>query len=487
VTVHRRRAIIDIGSNSVRLVVFDGPLRAPVVMFNEKVMAGLGRGVAATGAMDSASMDMALRAVSRFKALVVQMKCDSFRTVATAAVREATNAVDFLHRAAGMGLDIEVLSGDEEAAASGMGVLSADPDADGIVGDLGGGSLELIRICNGRVHQCVSFPFGALRLSAIRAEGPRALNRLIRQAVRKSSFKDVEKDLPFFLVGGSWRALGRLHMKMSNWPLPIAQAYEIPIAEPGRICQALDRPGPRKIKALDALSSARVPTLSDSAALLSVLVKTFSSSRLVVSAYGLREGLLFQALSPDERQEDPLFAAARALGEREGRFPEHGDLLSRWISGIFRDDNSVDARFRHVACLLADVGWLANPEYRAERGLQAALHGNWVGIDARGRAMVAQALHTSFGGSGVPLPLALLATTEDVDRAIRWGLAIRLGQRLSGGTALPLKRTALRVAGGKLELSFDADSSALMGESVERRLRQLGIAMQLPTLVEVAS
>ncbi len=205
----------------------------------------------------------------------------------------------------------------------------------------------------------------------------------------------------------------------------------------------------------------------------------------MVSAYGLREGLLYQRLTPEQRLEDPLIAAARDEGERSGRFPEHGDLLDAWIAPLF-DDAPELARLRHAACLLADVGWRANPEFRAERGMEIALHGNWVAIDAVGRAILAQALYTALGGGlGCPEALDRLADAASLERARLWGLAIRLGQRLSGGVAAPLGRSHVALEEGTLTLSLDHQDEALYGEAVEKRHKALAAMFGREPVLEV--
>jgi exopolyphosphatase/guanosine-5'-triphosphate,3'-diphosphate pyrophosphatase len=219
--------------------------------------------------------------------------------------------------------------------------------------------------------------------------------------------------------------------------------------------------------------------------LLQSVLKQLGSSGSVVSAYGLREGLLYQRLTPEQRLEDPLIAAARDEGERSGRFPEHGDLLDRWIAPLF-DDAPELARLRHAACLLADVGWRANPEFRAERGMEIALHGNWVAIDSAGRAVLAQALYTALGGGlGCPEPLERLADQESLAHARLWGLAIRLGQRLSGGVAAPLKRSHLALEDETLALSLEHRDEALYGEAVEKRHKALAAAFGREPVLEV--
>lgn len=471
-----RRAIIDIGSNSIRLVVYDGPVRAPAILFNEKIMAGLGKGLAETGMLGAGPVAIALRALERFRALTVAMEATTTRTVATAAVRDARNGKDFIEKVSTLGLDVELLSGEEEATASGYGVISAIPDADGIVGDLGGGSLELVRISGGKVRARISMPLGVLRLAAIRASGRGALDRHVRKLLKKSGWV-IEKNLPFYLVGGSWRALARLHMHLTLWPLPILHGYAMPAPEAARMVRVLAQIGRKRLKAIGSIQSTRVPALVDSAALLAILVRSLESSTLIVSAAGLREGLLFAGLTKDQRAEDPLISAARESGARQGRFAEHGDVLNRWIAPLFTRETGVDARLRHAACLLGDVAWAANPDFRAERGLDIALHGNWVGIDARGRAMVAQALYTSFGGSGIAPVANVLAPLADLAIASRWGLAMRLGQRLSGGVAGPLNTSLIGIDPTGLWLKLQAGGEGLYGEVVERRHRQLATAM----------
>lgn len=471
------QAIIDIGSNSVRLVVYDGPRRAPAILFNEKVMAGLGRSLADRATLDPAAVRTAMRALARFKAVTVAMGIADVRTVATAAVRDATDGAAFIASARDLGVSIETLSGEAEAHGAGMGVMSAIPDADGIVGDLGGGSLELVRVKAGAITDRLSLPLGVLRLPAIRSKSRGSLDRVVKKALDKAGWK-VAPGLPFYLVGGSWRALARLHMHLTDWPLPVLHHYSMPPQAAVRLVRAVTRIGRKDLKAIEALSSTRIPALADAAALLATLVRQLDSSALVTSAYGLREGLLYAALHEREKQLDPLIESTRAAGARQGRFTEHGDLLAKWIAPLFAGEDAACERLRHAACLLGDVAWAANPEFRAERGLDVALHGNWVGIDARGRAMIAQALFASFGGGTAPPPvIAALASEEDRARANRWGLAMRLGQRLSGGVAGSLSTSSLAVRGDKLVLNVS--DPALYGEAVERRHKQLAVLMSL--------
>ena len=482
--VEPRTGIIDIGSNSIRLVVYQGPERLPAILFNEKVMAGLGRGLAETGAIADAALDVATDALARFAAVAREMEVTRLRTVATAAVRDASNGAILLETARTLGLDVELLSGRQEATAAGQGVLSAIPDANGLVGDLGGGSLELIRVRDGEVHERISFPLGVLRIAAIRDKGQGALQREVAAALKQAGWLGKGAGLPLYLVGGSWRALARLDMHLGSYPLPVIHQYAMSAAAISRMGRTISHVNKGWLRAIPGLSAGRAATLGDAAALLSVLLKHLGTETTVVSAFGLREGLLYGGLDPAIRAQDPLIVATRDEGRRHGRFAEHGDLLDGWIAPLFARDAPEMARLRLAACLLADVGWRANPEFRAERGVEIALHGNWVAIDARGRALVAQALFTSLGGgTDTPAPLAILATPADLKRAVHWGLAMRLGQRMSGGLAGPLQRSSLADDGAVLTLHVAAADLALYSETVERRHAALAAALGRVALI----
>ena len=473
-----RTAIIDIGSNSIRLVVYQGPQRLPAILFNEKVMAGLGRGLAETGAIEASALATARVALERFAAVAREMEATTVRTVATAAVRDASNGDTLLAAARALGLAPEILSGEQEAKAAGEGVLSAIPTADGIVGDLGGGSLELVRIRGGAVEDHVSFPLGVLRIGAMRARRGKVLERHVARLIRAAGWEGRGQGLPFYLVGGSWRALARLDMALTGYPLPIIHQYRMTAPTVARLGRAIAQLGKPRLRGVQGLSAARAATLGDATALLGVMLRQLGSTTTIVSAFGLREGLLYAGLDAATRTLDPLIVATREEGRLVGRFPEHGDLLAGWIAPLFAREASASARIRHAACLLADVGWRANPEFRAERGVEVALHGNWVAIEAHERAMLAQALFTSLGGGMTsPEPLARLAGPADLATARVWGLAIRLGQRLSGGLAGPLQRSAVEIDTTTLRLKMDAEDRALYGEAVEKRHAALASAM----------
>lgn len=467
-------AIVDIGSNSVRLVVYSGAPRIPSIIFNEKVMAGLGEEIGASGALSRQSQQRALSALRRFWLLIGQMGVGRTRVVATAAVRDASNGSQFLDAVRAIGFKPEILSGEREGQMAGKGVLSGDPSASGIVGDLGGGSLELVDIANGKVSKGISLPVGVLRPLPTDAD----LRKNLRRALKESGIGARGRGRPFYLVGGSWRTIGRLDMIATGYPLPITHHYCMHPSRPkalGTFLKALHKADP---KSLATVTASRIPTLPNARHILMALVSELRPASLIVSSFGIREGILYDELDKATRAQDPLIEAAREAGRGLSRFGEHGDLLDRWIAPIF-DDDAAHARIRLAACLLADVAWQAHPDFRAERGLEMALHGNWVGVDASERVMMAQALFSNFGGGrGLPDPAtAALCTAEELERASFWGLAMRLGQRLSGGLAASLERSTLSRRGNMIRLTLRRGEEALYGETVERRLKKLAGAL----------
>lgn len=479
-SVPGRQAIIDIGSNSIRLVVFGGAARAPVVLYNEKLMAGLGRGVVASGRLDPAATQMALAGLARFAKLTGAMALDSLDVVATAAVREAADGAQFLDRVRALGLPARLLDGADEAQAAGYGVIAGMPGADGVVADLGGGSLELVRVAGGEVHESASFPLGAMRVASLRAKGPGKLKRAVADAVGTLPWRDAVAGKPLYLVGGSWRALARLHMHLAQFPLPVIANYSFPAGEVARMRRSLAATGLASLKAVPGLKASRLAQIGDAGALLTELIETLGPDSCVVSAFGLREGLLFGRLDPAERARDPLLEGARFMAAAQQQVPGYSDALCAWLGQVFGDEPDELGRLRNAVCLLRGTGWSSNPEFRALGGEEMALHGNWVGVTAADRAAMAMALYVGMGGSGDgPALLSQLAPPDLLSRARAWGLAMRLAQRIAGGAPALLAATRLGCQDGALVVTLPPGHAALLDQTLERRAGRLALALGL--------
>ncbi|GAB4137151.1 MAG: exopolyphosphatase [Sphingomonadales bacterium] len=481
---NRPIGVIDIGSNSVRMVVYEGLIRSPQALFNEKVLCGLGRSVGKTGLIDDAAFAMALTTLKRFAHLASDMGLRHLEAVATAAVRDAANGADFLRAVKReCGLSVRLLSGEEEARYSALGVIAGVPDVDGVVGDLGGGSLELIEVNGGVIGRRCTLPIGPVRILGENGKTGAPLAKRIDDVLATVPWLAEMKGKPLYVVGGSWRALARVEINLKSHALAILHQYHIARADIDPLCQAVQGLGRKNLKKMRGVSEARIPTLPIAGTILQRLAVKLNTPHVIVSALGLREGLLYEQLAPAVQAEDPLLSACQDLARRLGRFPEHGELVMRWLDALFADHESdEDLRLRRAVCLLSDIGWRGHPDFRAERAIYESLYGWFVGIDAHGRAIMGLALFICFGGNESDPTTAIfraLLPEAERRRAIALGRAVRLAQRLSAGTPGPLAASRLMVDGGQVVLEIDAQHRSLIGDVVERRLANLASALGL--------
>ncbi len=353
-----RAGIIDVGSNSVRFVVFDGLRRHPLPVFNERVSCGLGAGLHKSGTLSTDGRTKALAALARFARLADSMSLGSLEVVATAAVRDAVDGPDFVAEVAQLcGLRIRVLSGAEEARMSASGVLSGVPDAEGLVGDLGGGSLELVSVVGGQVRHQATMPLGQLRLKAIGARDRRRARREIDDALSEVGWLAAQSGRPIYAVGGGWRSLARIHMHWSNYRLRIIDGYRIGEQEAKKFLDRVAKSNRSEIESVPRISRPRIDFLPYAAIAMRRVIEAADCGELIFSAYGLREGWLYDNLAAEVRAQDPLITACRDLAALEGRFPEHGQELATWTSPLFEADSPERERLRLASCLLGDIAW----------------------------------------------------------------------------------------------------------------------------------
>ncbi len=511
-----RRAIIDIGSNTVRLVVYGPPERAPNVLFNEKVTARLGKGVAENGRLGGKATGQALAVLGRFSALLRLHGIDDVQTVATAAVRDASNGAQFLERVAALGLHPRMLSGEEEAVISARGVMAAFPGAAGVVGDLGGGSLELVDIARDRCTHGISLPLGTLRLPGLRALGPAKFTRRIQKMLAKADWAGAHGQR-LYLVGGSWRALARYAMLRHDWPVDDTHGFEMPAAEAFQLTRSLSAmrlaarvPGGKRAglaggsgKALMLhplaegmrVSASRLASLPHAAALLGVLVRELKPARLVFSAWGLREGLLASTFTPELAAQHPLFGSIAAFAtQQDPGVAEDAARVLAWtaqvnpaasLAGLGTAASLAGESLRHAAIMLALASIQTEPNLRAELAASWALRKRWIGITDEARAMLALAVLANSGRTGIPADLLRLASPARLREALVWGLASRLCRRFTALSGAAMAGSALLVERGGLVLMVRADIAPLVSDGTVKDLRLLAEALGLGSEVRV--
>lgn len=474
--------VIDIGSNSVRLVVYEGLVRSPAPLFNEKTLAGLGREVQTKGLLAPDTIEKALGALRRFRALCDLMRVQRLYVVATAACREARNGKAFVAQAERIcRCKIDLLSGAREAKLTALGVISGFHNPDGIVGDLGGGSLELARVNGAHVAPGVTLPLGGLALQDRSEKSIKKAAKIVKHELTGIAQLHAARGRPFYAVGGTWRALARLHMWQTGYPLHVMHGYVIPADEALEFAHLVSRVNPETLSQIEAVPEARRPLLPYAALVLEQIVRKAKPKEVVFSALGVREGLLYSLLTARERRKDPLLAAAGDLNRLRSRSPQHGVELIGWTDRFMAstglDESPDEKRLRHAACLLADIGWRAHPDYRGEQSMNVIAHAGFVGIDHPGRAFLA--LSVFFRHVGVTHDEELsprlreLATSRMIDRARVLGAALRVAYLVSAAQPGVLPKAPLQVEKRRLVLRLRGTLAQLAGERVVSRLRQL--------------
>ncbi len=478
--------VIDIGSNSVRLVVFDGPSRAPLTKYNEKVLCGLGRSLDATGRLDKEGVELALAVLSRFAALAREMGVGHFEVVATAAVRDAVDGPDFVTKVRRQaGLDVQILSGAEEARISALGTLSGIPEANGIVGDIGGASLELIEVGDGHTGRSVTLPLGPFRMTSL---PPKQRTDFVDEALSAAEWIREARGRNLYLVGGAWRAIARIHMSQTGYPLHIIHHYQVDAAILRDFSRFLARQSAASLAGITGVSPRRLEVLSPAALVLSRLIGHLAPSNVVFSAYGLREGLWYAALSPKQRRQDPLLAACRALAMRESRFGPHGEKLFRFLAPAFPNESEAEGRLRLAASLMSDISWRVSPDYRADQASRRILLAPLSAFDHSARAFVALAVYARYRGSlegAGELPGCTLIDHKAARRALAIGLGLRFAHTITGGTAAPLAVMRLAQKEGTLVLEIQPKATRLVAETSTRRLESFARGLGLRSEIKI--
>ena len=483
----REAAVVDIGSNSVRMVLYRLEGRAIWTVFNEKVLAGLGRDLSGTGRLSEHGVALAMTALRRFAAVLEGVKPAYVFVAATAAVREAEDGPLFCERvAAETGLHVRVLTGEEEALYAALGVVAGDPRAQGLAADMGGSSLELIRIGEGRPEAGITLPLGPFSLADPEGFDAERLRAVIAERLKPVAGRFSTSEL--HAVGGGWRSLAQLHMEISGYPLRIVHQYAMTAGEARDVARFVAQQSRASLDRLPGVSRRRAETLPYAALVLEGLIEALGLKTVVFSAWGLREGLLYETLDREESPADPLIAGCAALGARQGISPGLPAALEAWLREVITAlpvsfGPERDPVLAAAACRLADLGARLHPDHRVDLVFDQVLRAPIPGQTHAERAWLACALNARYGGNtATPLPAAtdrLLG--EDARLGARaMGLALRLGCDLSGRSPQLLANASVRVDGGALRLSAAPGyADVLLGEQTRRRAKGLAEALGL--------
>ena len=485
-------AVVDIGSNSVRLVVYDELSRAPFPRFNEKSLCRLGEGLEETGRLGEKSFARTVEACRRFRAISDAMGVARIDVLATEAVRKATNGAALIAAIADAAdFEVRVLSGAEEARFAGLGVISGFYRPTGLVGDMGGGSLEVVEVLDDRVgERHVSLPLGALPVQAMLASAGRGTRRRLDMLLTERLPPAVIAEPVFYAVGGGFRAIAKAHMAATGVPVRVVHGYTLDASIARSFAKRLWGLSPDQLAAQPGVPTRRLATLPAAALVFDRLLKRLEPERVVFSALGLREGWLYAQLSEAERYLDPLVEGAQIVGMAGARVPAFGAALAQWTDGFFPGETPADRRLRLAACALTDIAWRSHVDVQAEESFHRLLQFPFIGIDHPERVYLAAVIHARYGGgSGDPATARALALLSPAQRrrARILGRALRLGHRLSGCVGEILEATSLHIEAGLVRLEIRSTAGIPDSDTLKSRLQDLAKALRVPKaeIVEV--
>ncbi|MEM6387407.1 MAG: Ppx/GppA family phosphatase [Pseudomonadota bacterium] len=475
-----RVGVVDVGSNSVRMVVFDGAARSPAYFFNEKVMAGLGNGMAETGRLNPEGRVRALQAIKRFQRLAETMDIGPLTAVATAALREAEDGPNFREEVmCETGLSLWVIEGEEEARLSAQGVLLGWPGADGLVCDVGGSSMELAALTKGEVGTCLSSKLGPQRLKTVK--GGKKGRKDVIQAGVKTLVTDMDrKGGRLYLVGGSWRAISRIDMDRRAYPLTVLHEYRMSRKGLYATINHIEATSAEELRARTGIGESRMALVPLAAQVLKELVRALKPKEIIISSYGIREGMLYEQMPQQLKNRDPLIEACRFAESKDARMPGFGRRLFEFVLPLFRARNAPPKRLIKAACLLHDVSWRAHPDYRHEVCFDEVTRANMGGMTHEERVFLGVALLHRYKNSRDNSPFQALfgmLSDDDIRHAEILGKAMRFGAMLTASRDESMGKLRYSRKHQTLELRLSRRTRDLFGEVAEARLVSLGSAL----------
>lgn len=483
----RRIGVLDVGSNSVRMVIFDGAARSPHYFYNEKIMAALGAGTADTGRLNPEGRVRALSAIKRFQLLAQAFEADPLVAVATAAVREAEDGPEFCADVLReTGLEIQVVDGTEEARLSAQGVLLGWPGASGYVCDIGGSSMELAEIDDGEIGATVTSKLGPLRLQGL--GGRKARRAHIKRVVGEMADKLGQQDR-LYLVGGSWRAIARMDMERRGYPLHVMHEYRMTRGSVKKTLNWLKDQDLTELRQLTSTSEARMSLVPLAGEVLREILAALKPKEIAISSYGIREGMLYEQMPDELRHLDPLIEACRFSERKDARLPGFGKELHRFLEPLFRTAPQNRKRLIRAACYLHDVNWRAHPDYRHEACFDSATRASLGGLTHTGRIYLGLALLHRYKNSreGSRLDsLVDLLDENDAHQAEVLGKALRFGSMLAASDAAAMGTLKWHSRKKLLRLKLPKASRGLFGEVAEARFKSLANALGADTKVTVS-
>lgn len=476
-------AVIDVGSNSIRLVVYEGLKRALIPIFNEKILCGLAKNMEKTGHLDPGGRKRALAVLDRFITLATVMGVDSLTVFATSAVRDAQDGADFVAQVQSCyKCEVTVLAAEDEAYYSALGVINSIDNVHGFVGDLGGGSLELVWVDHGNIAHKASFPIGTLRL--IHGKEIKIQHYIASIDYHIASFfsQHTMENCHFYLVGGSFRSLVKMHMMKKHYPIKVLHNYVVQAEEFYSTLQIVARSSWSTLKKTKVVPKKRLSLLPIAALVAERIIFHGRPSQVVCSTSGVREGVLMSQLTEQQKTLHPLIAACIEMAKKVNRSSQYGYELMQWVSPLFAPMTPECKNLMLAACLLSDICCYENTEYRAELAFKKIMDSSLIGVTHKERIYIAAALYYRYKATLEDEYMHLIVcflSKKDQHEVALLGAAMKLARNISASSCGVLSNTPVMIKGKTVYLQLQGTYAALKGEAVEKRLRSLAAILKL--------
>lgn len=365
--------IIDIGSNSIRLVIYEiNALGAYRVVIEHKDSARLSERIGSDGILHSKDIISIVPILSHYNLLCKVQEVQTVRAVATAAIRNATNSAEIVRILEEQtGLHIEVLSGSEEARYGYLGVINTIDIRDGFIIDIGGGSTEVTLLRNRKLVNSVSFPFGAVNTTRhfmkngnLTEQEMGDIRRKVKDAISAHPWIAESPNLPMIGLGGTIRTLGKMSQKRNKYSLELAHNYVLKQGELHEFLTLLSSLPLEKRKKINGLSKDRADIMVPGLLIVHTIYEAAQSSAFIISGSGLRDGLFYETFDPKHPvKSDVLEASITNLLSLHPnaaiKHVHHVDKFAMQLYEFLTDGSKEDARsqsYVHTAALLHRIG-----------------------------------------------------------------------------------------------------------------------------------
>ena len=290
----KKEAVIDLGSNSIRMLIYEDFEKSQIPIFNEKAVCSLGNSLELTGKLDPLGVQYSISVLERFKNILNNSKVNNVNIFATAAVRDAKDGPYFKSVVEKIfDNEIEVLTGEQEAERSALGVILGFEKVNGIVADLGGGSLELAKVKNGVIEKKTSLPIGVLRLfNRPKKKKSKKISDIISENLSSVNWLKKTKAKNLYVVGGVWRTLLKADIFLKKYPLNVLHQYQLTGDDALNLCHKLDDKKKLSSLKVDQITKSRTNYVPIATNILKQLLLLTAPEKLLCSISGVREGTL---------------------------------------------------------------------------------------------------------------------------------------------------------------------------------------------------